>query len=249
MRPLTILSLLTIYLTAIGQILHYECSAQSSEIIESLNKVDSSRTVFYLPANTRLNEVPWRDSVYRFSSFEPGRVTFATGYSPPEQVMMNYNLYLMQMHYISSEGDTLQIKPSKELKLVSISDRFFYHDGKLGFIELIQQLPVALGVRNLMKAEYIDYLPGGTYRKAGYTPFSDEDLRGAATTLDRYYIKDADYFFIGKNNDVHKASPASIFKIFRDHKKSVKIYIDEHNIDFEKKEHLMKLLVFCNGLE
>ena len=163
--------------------------------------------------------------------------------------MMNYNLYLMQMHYISSEGDTLQIKPSKELKLVSISGRFFYHDDKVGFIELIQQLPVALGVRNLMKAQYIDYPPGGTYRKVGYTPFSDEDLRGAATTLDRYYIKDSDYFFIGRNNDVHKATPASVFKIFREHKKAVKIYMDEHDVDFERKEHLMNLLIFCIELK
>jgi hypothetical protein len=223
--------------------------AQSRAIIESLNKLDSSRTVFYLPANTRLDEVPWRDSVYRFASFEAGRVTFATGYSPPEQVRMNYNLYFMQMDYISSQGDTLQIKPSRELKLVFISGHFFYHDHKVGFIEVIQQLPVALAVRNMMKAQYIDYLPGGTYRKVGFTPFGDEDLRGAATTLDRYYLKGCDYFFIGRNNKVYKATPGSVFKLFREHKKAVKIYIDEHDVDFERKEHLMNLLIFCNGLK
>jgi hypothetical protein len=152
------------------------------------------------------------------------------------------------MHYISSHGDTLQIKPSKELKLVSISGHLFYHDYNVGFIEVIQELPVALGVRNLMKAQYIDFLPGGTYRKAGFTPFSDEDIRGAAATIDRYYIKDADYFFIGRNNDVHKANPASVFKIFGEHKKAVKKYIDEHEVDFERKEHLMNLLIFCNEL-
>jgi hypothetical protein len=233
----------------IGQVVDHECTAQSPAIIESVNKFDSSRTVFYLPANTRLNDVPWRDSVYRFASFEPGRITFATGYSPLEHVRMNYNLYFMQMHYISSHGDTLQIKPSKELKLVSISGHLFYHDYNVGFIEVIQQLPVALGVRNLMKAEYIDYLPGGKQRTAGFTPFSDEDVRGAAATIDRYYIKDSDYFFIGRNNDLYKANPASIFKIFREQKKAVKKYIDEHDVDFERKEHLMNLLIFCNELE
>jgi hypothetical protein len=249
MKILTTFTLLTICLIVIGAGVNYECEAQSHEIVESLNKFDSSRTVFYLPANKRLQEVPWRDSVYRFPSFEPGIVTFATGYSPPEQLRMNYNLYFMQMDYISSEGDTLQIKPLKELKLVSISGRLFYHDDKVGYIEVIQQLPVALGVRNMMIAKYIDYLPGGTYRKTGYTPFGDEDVRGAATTLDRYYLKGGDYFFIDRNNEVYKATSVSLFRLFREHKKSIKIYIDEHDVDFEKKEHLMNLLVFCNELD
>ena len=196
MRLFTTFILLTIYLTAIGPFPHYECMAQSRAIIESLNKFDSLRTVFYLPANTRLDEAPWCDSVYRFASFEAGRVTFATGYSPSEQVRMNYNLYFVQMDYISTEGDTLQITPSKELKLVSIGGHFFYHDHKVGFIEVIQQLPVALGVRNMMKAQYIDYLPGGTYRKVGYTPFGDEDVRAQLQHLIDITLKDAITFLL-----------------------------------------------------
>ena len=163
--------------------------------------------------------------------------------------MMNFNLYFVQMDYISSEGDTLQVKPSKELKLLSISGHSFYHDHKVGFIELIEQLPVALGVRNMMKAQYIDYLPGGMNRKVGFTPFGDEDLRGAAITLDRYYIKGCDYFFIGKNNKVYKAAASSALKLFHEHKKKVKRYLDEHDVDFERREHLINLLIFCNGLK
>jgi hypothetical protein len=249
MRLLTTFALWTICLTAIGPVLNYECTAQSQAIMESLNEFDGSATVFYLPANTRVDQVPWRDSVYRFSSFEAGRVTFATGYSPMEQVRMNYNLYFAQMDYISSKGDTLQIKPSKELKLISIGGHLFYHDHKLGFIEVIQQLPVALGVKNMMKAQYIDYPRGGMHRKVGFTPFADEDLRGAAIALDRYYLKGGDYFFIDSNNEVYKATLASVFKLFQEHKKAVKMYVDQHDIDFGRKDHLMNLLVFCNGLK
>ncbi|HMG88994.1 MAG TPA: hypothetical protein VK589_03005 [Chryseolinea sp.] len=255
MRLLTAF-ILTIYLTGMGPFLNYDCRAQSRTIIESLNKFDSSRTVFYLPANTRLDEVLWRDSVYRFPSFEFGRVTFATSYSPQEQIRMNYNFYYMQMDFISEDGDTLQVTPSKELKLVSISGHLFYYDQKVGYIEVIQQFPVALGVRNMMKPQYFAYLPGGTVKKTSdyrydyrlVSLFSDEDPRGTTTTLDRYYLKEYDYFFIGKDNQVYKATPAAVFKLFREHKKAVKIYIDEHNVDFEKKEHLMNLLIFCNGL-
>jgi hypothetical protein len=245
MRLLTPFTLLTICLTAIGFFLSDKCTAQSREIIASLNKFDSSRTVFYLPANTRLDQVPWRDSVYRFASFEAGRVAFATGYSPPEQVRMNYNLYFVQMDYISSEGDTLQIKPSKELKLISIGGHLFYHDQEIGYIEVIQQLPVALGVRNMMKVQYFDYFDDNRFA----TLVSNEDPRGTTTTRDRYYLKGYDYFFIGRNNRIYKTTLAAVLKLFPEHKKAVKTYIDEHDVDFERKEDLTNLLIFCNGLK
>lgn len=249
MKLLIIFTPITMCLIVMGSCLTHDCIGQSREIIEKVSKGDSSRSVFYLPANKRLEDVPWRDSVYRFPSFEPGTVTFSTGYSPQEQVRMNYNLYFMQMDYISSKGDTLQVKPSKELKLISIGDHFFYHDYKEGYLEVIQQLPVALGARHLMVAQYIDHLPGGTYRKPGYAPFSDEDARGAAITLDRYYVKDCDYFFIGTSNEVLNATPASVFRLFREHKNAVRSYLDEHDVDFENREQLMNLLTFCNGLK
>lgn len=232
----------------LASLMYYNCSAQSPAIIESLKKPDSSRTVFYLPAHTRIDQVQWRDSIYRFPSFENGQVTLATGYSPKEQIRMNYNLYYMQMDYIDKQGDTLQIKPSKELKLMSVNNHLFLHDIKVGYIEVIQQLPVALGVRYMMETQYIDYPPGGTYRKAGFTPFSDEDQRGAAITLDRYYVKECDYFFIGKDNKLYKAERSSVFKLFGEHKRAVKIYIDEHEVDFENSEHLTNLLIFANEL-
>ena len=48
---------------------------------------------------------------------------------------MNYNLYFAQMDYIGADGDTLQVKPSQELKLLTINDHLFYYDQKSGYIE------------------------------------------------------------------------------------------------------------------
>ncbi|HTF17135.1 MAG TPA: hypothetical protein VK658_03630 [Chryseolinea sp.] len=48
---------------------------------------------------------------------------------------------------------------------------------------------------------------------------------------------------------VERRYQASVFKLFREHKKAIKIHIDDHDVDFEKKEHLMNLLVYCNGLK
>lgn len=239
---------LCIILSVVTFIMNYDCDAQSPTIIERLTKSDSSRTVFHLPAQKRMDQMQWRDSIYRFPSFQNGTVTLATGFSPVGQVRMNYNLYYMQMDYISANGDTLQVKPSNELKLLTIGNHLFLHDMKVGYIEVIKQLPVALGARYIMEVQYIDYPPGGTYRKVGFSPFSDEDQRGAAISLDRYYLKECDYFLISQDNKAHKATSTSIFKLFREHKKAVRIYIDEHSVDFENREDLIRLLIFCNGL-
>jgi len=85
-------------------------------------------------------------------------------------------------------------------------------------------------------------------RFTGYAPFSTEDQRGTTITHDRYYIKGSDYFFIDRNNKVYKANQDSALKLFREHRKAVKKYIDEHHVDFERREHLMDLLIYFNGL-
>src|SRR5690348_8783168 len=112
----------------------FNCSAQSPDIVERLQKEDSANTIFYLPAHKMVKHVQWRDSIYRFPSFENGQITFATGFSPKDQVRMNYNLYYMQMDYISAQGDTLQMKPSKEFKLITLRDHLFLYDDKLGYM-------------------------------------------------------------------------------------------------------------------
>lgn len=229
-------------------LLYFNCNGQPPAVIANLKKADSAKTIFHLPANKLIDHLPWSDSIYRFPSFQNGQIMFATGYSPAEQVRMNYNLYYMQMDYISSGGDTLQMKPSDEFKVITINDHSFLYDRKVGYIEVIQQLPVALGVRSMMIVRYIDYLPGGISRSNG-TPFSDADQRGAAMPLDRYYVKGGDYFFIDKDGKVYKASSSAALKLFREHKRVIKKYIDEHHVDFENRKHLINLLVFCNELD
>jgi hypothetical protein len=76
--------------------------------------------------------VAWRDSIYLFPSFQYGRIAFASGYSPEEKVLMNYDLYLAEMDLITKEGDTTQIKRLKEVKLIRNGDYQFLLGYKVG---------------------------------------------------------------------------------------------------------------------
>lgn len=220
-------------------------AGQSTPSTAGDKRIDSllqlSTPYFVLPANKQLRQVSWYNSIYIFPAFANGRITFATGYSPPDQVRMNYNLYFAQIDYINADGDTLQIKPSKELKLVTLNDRVFYYDIKIGFMEVLQQLPVALAVQEFLFMERYEYMPG---RKIAAGP----DVRGATSDYDRFYIKMSKYYLIDKDNKVYKAELSSLYTIFRDHKKKIKGYMDEHHVDFDDREDLIDLMKFCNDL-
>jgi len=219
----------------------YNGMAQSLEQIK-LESLKSSPDVFYLPAHTFLSEVAWRDSIYMFPYFQYGRITFATGFSPEDKVLMNYNLYLLQMDLITKENDTTQIKRTKELKLISIGDHLFLLDYKLGYVEVIKQLPVSLGVLNVMNTEHMEYVSGSLER----SDYNKDDIRGRPSVYDRYYRKVKLYYFIDKDNTVYKATRASILKLFRKNKDEIDVYLRENGIDFEDKNDLVKLLLFCH---
>lgn len=167
-----------------------------------------------------------RDSIYRFPAFQYGRVTFATGFSPEEKIRFNYNLYLGQMALITNDGDTTHIIRSKDLKLVTIDDHLFYHDNKIGYIEIVYQSPIALGV--LRRLSTVDWV--------------------TASESDRYYTKEEYYYFLDKENKPHLASATSIQKVFNEQRKKIKAYLDENKVDFENQSHLIKLLKFCNEM-
>jgi hypothetical protein len=200
-----------------------------------------SKPEFLLPANLQLNLVSWHDSIYGLPSFEYGRVTFEKGHTPKEEIRMNYNIYFKQMDYISANGDTLQIKPSKELKLVTFKDHLYYHDYKIGYVELIYQSPVALGIQKVMSLQRYEEIGGRRL-------YGGNDMRGTPSIFDRFYHKESVYYFIDKDTRVYKANPSSVYKLFAEHKEKVKVYIDENDLDFENKDHLIELLKFCNGL-
>jgi hypothetical protein len=195
--------------------------AQSRVTDRSVDSLKLESKMYY-----KLDKKSLLDSTYRFPAFQNGRVTFATGFSPEETLRFNYNLYLGQMELITNTGDTSQIKRSKDLKLVSIGDHLFFHDNKLGYLEIVYQSPVALGVlRRLSTVDWVD-----------------------ASESERYYTKEEHYYFLDNENRTHLASSTSIQKLFGDHRSELKDYVHKNKIDFGNQRDLIKLLTFCDGL-
>jgi|SRR5688572_22056294 len=185
-----------------------------------------------LPLFTSISSVPWKDSIYRFPAFLKGKITYTTGILEHE-FYLNYNMYFEKMDFISDSGDTLNITNTREIKEVQIGNTWFFHDYKKGYYEVRLKLPIALAVKNQFALV-----------RSGAVHYGDE--RGAAADYDRYYKILPIYFFIDKNNSVHRATRASILKLFPDHKTEVSAYLQKHLPDFESQKDLVDLLTYCN---
>ena len=185
-----------------------------------------------LPLLTNISSVPWKDSIYRFPAFEKGRITYTTGMLDHE-FYLNYNMYFEKMDFISESGDTLNITNTREIKEVQIGDTWFFHDHKKGYYEVTIKI-----ARCPCRQKPVRVVRSGAY------PLADE--RGAAADYDRYYQILPIYFFVDKNNSVHRATMKSILKLFPDHKTEVSAYLQKHSPDFESKKDLVDLLTYCN---
>jgi hypothetical protein len=198
-----------------------------------------------LPAASAISSVPWKDKVYRFPSFQKGKITYFTG--PLEHEFdLNYNLYFEKMDFISSSGDTLNITNTREIKAVQISDKWFFHNHKTGYYEVVLSLPIALAVKNRFTLENLGRVDVGYHSVERGE--SRSEVRGIVSQYDRFYKIRETYFLIDRSNKVHKATRASLLKVFSDHAKQIKSFLLEHQVNFKSRADLLTTVEYCNRL-
>ena len=194
---------------------------------------------FTLPAWTSVTKVPWHKSIYRFQEFQKGKITYIRGTEQDFEFDLNYNVYLETMDFINSADDTMSITNTREIRSIQIGNKTFFHEYNSGYYEVLLRTPVALAFRNQFFLDHIENFNVST--SGGLT-----DLRGVMTTYDRIYRKVFSYFFIDQNNEVREATRASVLKMFPDHKLEIKGYLLEHDVDFDSREDLIDLTIYCN---
>jgi hypothetical protein len=209
-----------------------------------INMLKGSPGVFFLPAHTQLNKVAWRDSVYMFPIFEYGKIIFDTGYTPGDSLLLNYDLYLDGWDMININGDTLPIKLANGIKLITIGSQNLLSRFQNRLHRDYSAIANSTWGSKYNDTEHMQYVSGNRDGTIAGT-----DVRGIPSVYDRYYRKRKHYYVIGKDNKALKANDVSLFKLFPEHKKTIKAYVDENNIDFTNENDLIKLLTFCNSLK
>ncbi|AYB33283.1 hypothetical protein [Chryseolinea soli] len=198
--------------------------------------------LYKLELRKEVHQMPWRDSVYRFAHFLPGKITFDNNFTPDQQVMLNYNTYFEHMYLVNKKGDTLQVKDYSLVKMVTIGEVNFINDPQHGYVEVVTRTPVALGIKH-------NFILLGEDMGIGKPPLlkTSTDFRGVRIDYTRVYRKGEEFYFIDINNATHKATLAVLNKLFPNYKEDIKTLVKARDLNFRRKEDLLTLLAFCNG--
>jgi hypothetical protein len=185
----------------------------------------------------------WRDSLYRFDNFTEGRVTFIKGIS--KTYKLNYSLLSGEMEFIDHDGDSLILRGTPDLRIVNVGGRIFFHHYRAGYIEVLVQMPIALGVKHFLNVERREVTGDNGYGQTSFqTTAVNSIYRQSGSSFSNYdvfYEKAAIYFFIDRTNSPLVATRNSLFRLFPNHRTELKEFLKENRINFRDRKDMMAL--------
>jgi hypothetical protein len=206
----------------------------------------AQKTHHYLqPAHTFPQKLTWWDSIYLYTGFQTGNITYFTGFAPERDLRLNYNLYFAQIDMIDERGDTVQISPSKTFRSVSIGNDLFLFDQKEGYLRVMIKGDVSLAERvyfHLAKMEYVS----GSNNSAGAG--HAVDVRGTTSNYDRYFAQVSVYYFVDNNGKVYPASRAILKNLFPEYKVAIQDFSKRHKTNFLKEADVRQITQYANSL-
>ena len=186
--------------------------------------------------------------LYRFPAFRRGIVKFKDGTF--SKALLNYNVFLNDMQFISPKGDTLVIDEAGLIDSIRIdTDVFFYQRGYLQVIADYNN--VKLVSKQTNSFQYVKRgasdLPNQTvqilsYSKVPSLVFVDNKL---VVTDDVIVLKEQTYFLTYKKYKQTIADNSGFLKAFPDKKNEIRNFIDANKIDLRSEAGIKTLLQFC----
>jgi len=192
---------------------------------------------FVLPPNTFWNKVQWKDSIYEFPEFQPGKLELSTGFIPSHHPLLNYNIFLEFVEIKQDNGQVFPLSNPSEVKTIWIGDHQFIYTPSFGYMEIILEGKVSVAEKIEMRAVF--ELSNGTK----YLP-PPTDVRTAVSKSTRYYWPEKNYYIFTDRSHVHRA--AALQKIIPRQKSKIRGFVKNHKTDFMKKEDILDLVSFCN---
>ena len=214
------------------------CAAQQNEVF----KYNTSE-------NTQSDLVT---RMLKYPQFTKGKAIFEDG--TQTEALFNYHYDTNQVLFINSKKDTLELsEPQRYPQIVIGSDTFLYT--KQGFLQLVGNTPFCklLVKRNLIligsekKSAYGGY--SATSSSAALNSYPDGTMHRIINTDENYFYRYRDsYFFANRFQNIYPANKKGARDLGWKKENEVKNFIEKANIDFEKKEDILKLFAFFQSI-
>ena len=192
---------------------------------------------YKLRAFTTLSHEEWRDSAYRFAAFQQGSMILNTGYLTEIPTPVNYNIFRERMEVIGLRGDTIPMFSTPDIKLVNIAGHLFMNHYPTGFIEILKEGPISLGVQTTFKVLM--------EASSGERFVGVIDLRETTCYYDRWYRKSDWFYLIDAQSNLRNVTRGLLGELFPGQKEKIKKYIKYYNVNFKTRHSVPELVIYC----
>lgn len=212
------------------------------------------------PGEIATKTIPFKEQ-YANTEFKEGKVLYVDGKTTT--ALLNFNLLYTEMEFIDSSGDTLAIGVEDLVRNILLGEQLYYFDYSFGYLLLVNEYPslklaekkgLALLLKDSEKYvnpryDHFSKLAENSFTNQDRNNFSSYTYRQMYTQPaknDFYLLESSSYFFVDKNERAYRANPKNLFKIFPEHKSTIKNYLKENNINFRDKADLEKLTEYIH---
>lgn len=233
----------------VGTLMLNESIAQdgygSTSVYDRVVQLPSGKHLFIAPPAREWNETPWKDSVYRFPSFQQGRLEMTNGFVPSHRPLLNYSAMAGAIVIKPDSGHVLVMRKSPAIKFVWIGDHKFINDPVFGYVEIILDGKVCLAQKTFMDGIY-ELSNGMKYSLSAVISNGPAFIKTSTKASTRYYWIEEQYFMVGGDMKVLRCSPVALKHFLPKHKSAIKAFSKSNRIDYRKKEDLLKIVAYAN---
>lgn len=192
---------------------------------------------------------------YRYKEFLPGFVFDQAG-KPTAVSKMNFQLISGNVESIQENGDTIVMDNADNRYLnVQIRADYFLHTKKDEYFQILMRSASVKLVSKLrwmiIRREAVENDNGKFIPVSSQQQSTRRDPATGRVILNEVlvYSKIMTYYLMDNDENVDFVTKASFANSFPDHKKEVKAFISENEIDFDKEQDLKKLFKYCMSLK
>jgi hypothetical protein len=212
----------------------------STSIYDRVVQLPKGKHFFVILPNEKWESQKWKDSVYRFDSFQTGKLIMANGFVPSHRPMLNYNLMIEAMDIKQPTGEIVTMRRSPTIVAVYVGDTKFVYNPSFGFLEIILDGKVSVGKRTYMKSIY-ELSNGNRYEQHAST-----DIRLSLAKTTRYYWPEEQYFILSEDSKAFRSGSTVLRHLLPKHKHAIKSFAKKNHIDYKKKDDILKIVAYAN---
>lgn len=194
------------------------------------------------------------NGLFRFPNFINGTYTLTNGSKAP--ALLNYNLLLGEMQYISPQQQILSISNPQDFNFFTINDvTYYFRDGYKEVIKDYGTNKLAVGIEIIVTPEKVGAYgsPAGADKSTTLSSFQglgsnyagvntmNNELRPIQNLL---ITKKTTYYLLDNGTSSEVINKKNILKIYGS-KGPVADYVKDNSVNFGNRADVLKLVEFC----